>query len=52
MISWKWAAKSITLQKLFSMALQKNKKTSIKDIAREVGVSPALVSFVLNGKQK
>lgn len=52
MISWKCAAKTVTLQKLFSMAIQKNKKTSIKDIAREVGVSPALVSFVLNGKQK
>ncbi len=34
------------------MTLQKKKKTSIKDIAREVGASPALVSFVLNGKQK
>lgn len=40
------------MQKLFSMYPKKAKKTSIKDIAREAGVSPALVSFVLNGKQK
>ena len=49
---WKKGQKKVYLQKHFSMALQKTKKTSIKDIAREVGVSPALVSFVLNGKQK
>lgn len=29
-----------------------NKKISIKDIANLAGVSPSLVSFVLNGKQK
>lgn len=29
-----------------------NKKTSIKDIAQYVGVSTALVSYVLNGKEK
>lgn len=28
------------------------KKTSLKDIAAQAGVSPALVSFVLNGKRK
>ena len=27
-------------------------KTSIKDIANKLGVSPALVSLVLNGKEK
>ena len=40
------------LQKLFSMNSRKSRRVSIKDIAKEVGVSPALVSFVLNGKQK
>ena len=34
------------------MTASKTKRASIKDIAREVGVSPTLVSFVLNGKQK
>lgn len=38
------------MQKQFSVAT--GKKTSIKDIAREAGVSPTLVSFVMNGKQK
>ena len=32
--------------------MSKNKKTTIKDIADELGVSNALVSFVLNGKNK
>ena len=40
------------MQKLFSMGSRKPRRVSIKDIAKEVGVSPALVSFVLNGKQK
>lgn len=34
------------------MATRKSKRISIKDIAREAGVSPTLVSFVLNGKHK
>ena len=40
------------MQKLFSMTAKRTKRASIKDIAREAGVSPTLVSFVLNGKQK
>lgn len=40
------------MQKLFSMTAKRAKRVSIKDIAREAGVSPTLVSFVLNGKQK
>ena len=28
------------------------KKTSLKDIAQKAGVSTALVSYVLNGKEK
>ena len=28
------------------------KKTSLKDIAQQAGVSTALVSYVLNGKEK
>lgn len=40
------------MQKLFSMATKRTKRASIKDVAREAGVSPTLVSFVLNGKQK
>lgn len=34
------------------MAFGKKKGVSIKDIAKEAGVSTSLVSFVLNGKQK
>ena len=34
------------------MTAKRTKRASIKDIAREAGVSPTLVSFVLNGKQK
>lgn len=34
------------------MTARRTKRVSIKDIAREAGVSPTLVSFVLNGKQK
>lgn len=34
------------------MAISKKKGASIKDIAKEAGVSTSLVSFVLNGKQK
>lgn len=34
------------------MTAKRTKRASIKDLAREVGVSPTLVSFVLNGKQK
>lgn len=40
------------MQKQFSVAGEKKKNISIKDIAKEAGVSPSLVSFVLNGKQK
>ena len=34
------------------MAISRKKGVSIKDIAKEAGVSTSLVSFVLNGKQK
>lgn len=34
------------------MSFAKKKGVSLKDIAREAGVSPAAASFVLNGKQK
>ena len=30
----------------------KNKRVSLKDIAEKVGVSTALVSYVLNGQEK
>ena len=34
------------------MGVRRPSRVSIKDIAKEVGVSPTLISFVLNGKQK
>jgi len=41
-----------TIGYLLEQGLLMEKKVSMKDIAREVGVSTALVSFVLNGKEK
>ena len=40
------------VQKAAMMNKKKSKRVSLKDIAERVGVSTALVSYVLNGQEK